>query len=163
MHIKGDRNAKPKLIYLFRHFYPKIRSLTCCALLACRGVWDLRKPHYKTWHQLWLLLIKFQINVANPSDSEVRLYDCTPFVCVSVRLINGATGSWHDIVGKCSHEILVTPYRLLYMLPVTWSWLEIMSLFFVVYKEWQIDSRFFFRTHRQTGCNHIVSLWNRSD
>jgi len=29
--------------------------------------------------------------MANPSDSEVRLYDCTPFVCVSVRLINGTT------------------------------------------------------------------------
>ena len=48
MHIKGDRNATQKLIYLFRHFHPKIRSLTCCALLACRGVWDLRKPHYKS-------------------------------------------------------------------------------------------------------------------
>jgi hypothetical protein len=30
---KGDRNVTQKLIYLFRHFYPKIRSLTCCAFL----------------------------------------------------------------------------------------------------------------------------------
>ena len=79
--------------------------------------------------------------MVNPSDSEERLYDGTPFVCVSVRLINSTTGSWHDIVGKYSHEILVTSYRLLYMLPVTWSWLEMMSLFFVVFKEWQTCSR----------------------
>ena len=37
---KRGQDCNTKFIFLFRHFYPKIRSLTCCALLACRGVWS---------------------------------------------------------------------------------------------------------------------------
>jgi len=66
-------------------------------------------------------------------------------------------GNWHDIVGKYSHEILVTPYRLFYILPVTCNWLEIMSLFFVVYKEWQIYSRLFFEKD-QDGQKAAISM-----
>jgi hypothetical protein len=86
-----------------------------------------------------------------------RLSVCS-YVWLMVQLV---IGSWHDIVGKYSHEILVTSYRLLYMLPVTWSWLEMMSLFLAVYKEWQIYSRLVFGKYQDGQKAAISTIFHR--